>query len=432
MWEFTKQKPLLLLSLVLLLFYFSYPARASDIFEYVNTDATVMIHDYDVDTQAELMVKPTSTTTLEYITFSVAGTCTLSGTAPVMRLTNCNGITESSPTDITGNTQKNISFTFPTEPELCKDKWNGFRITVSACSQKPRIFGASVNPYSTSTELSWEESDVPTTQIPYFYVNEYQWDTTTSSLLYFDFPLSGWVLDNSEWNDWELFYKLHVDDVGAFNILMVHYTDSHNKTTTDWDIVASTTNLTNWVIDRSVNLPDGIVSSQARLTKIDDCTNYYDDNCTWTDVALTDILYWTASSTGYTKFENPYELPNFEPASTTASSTEEAGWIGQIWLRFKNVFPLSLGFQLSDLFHDLATNPNSSLSFNIGTILPAVVAAQVGTAGSSTLIFSTDVWNTGLPFWETTILPTLNYLVYIGFLILIIYILWPRAKNAVN
>lgn len=275
--------------------------------------------------------------------------------------------------------------------------------------------------YNTDGNYSWTDSfsDNPDLEENQISINELSWW----------FPQDGYELNNSEWNDWGLYYNLSEADLGKWNLLMVFYTDSQGKTTNDWEIVSSTTNLTYWTLNRSRLLPDGEVSSQAKIVKIDNCENYWNDNCVWEDIAETEIIYWTASSTGYTIFDNPYDLPGFTPASTTASSTEEAGWVGQIWNRMKNVFPLSIGFQLQNTIKNIAVAGNSETQLNIplNSILPSVMASQIAT---SVTLISSSTLTTGLPFYGTTIYPTFEYIIYGIFILLIIYILWPRAKQA--
>lgn len=246
-----------------------------------------------------------------------------------------------------------------------------------------------------------------------------------------NFPKNGWVLNNSEWNDWELDINMNEQNIGKWNVLMVHYTDVNGKTGTDWDLITTTTDGMSWTINRSYDFPDGLTNSQAEIVSIDDCDNYWEDNCVWTDQLKTEIIEWTASSTGYTKFDNPYELPGFFPASTTASSTEQAGWIGQIWNRMKNVFPLSIGFQLQNTIKNISIAGNSETQLNIplNSILPSAMASQIA---SSVTLISSSTLTTGLPFFATTIYPTIEWIVYGLFVVLIIYIMWPRAKQATS
>jgi len=316
------------------------------------------------------------------------------------------------------------------------DQWNTVCLTWDCGTDKVSYYynGATSTEYSQTCDTAnivrldsgWESSEDS------YYLYDFLTDSATSSpvatttKLLWNFPQQDWILNNSEWNDWALDYHLESNDIGDWNILMVHSTDVTGKTITDWDVITGTTDYTAWTIDRSQNYPDGLVWSQAEIVRIDDCVNYWDDDCTWTDIASSSFITWTASSTGYTIFDNPWELPGFYPASTTASSTEEAGWIGQVFQRLKNVFPLSLAFQLQNEFIAIKNNGTNEEQFEF--TLNSVLPTEMQLPGSSTLISATSL-NTALPIWSTHIYPTLNYLVYAIAVIAIIYILWPKAKQ---
>ncbi len=145
-------------------------------------------------------------------------------------------------------------------------------------------------------------------------VSEYTAEETQGSSLTWFFPQQDYVLNNSEWNDWGLYYDLDAGDIGDFNALMVFYTDVNNYTYRDYELISTTTDLTYWTLDRSNALPDGLVYSYATISKITGCTNWYDNDCTWEDVAETNIITWTASTTGKTIFD--YGVSGFTPLET--------------------------------------------------------------------------------------------------------------------
>lgn len=251
--------------------------------------------------------------------------------------------------------------------------------------------------------------------------------TFSGSDLMWHYPQDGYYdLSNDEWSDWGLFYQLAEADIGDWNLLMVHWTDSNNQTGTDWDIVSTTTEPVYWTINREHNFPDGQSYSQAKLVKITDCDNYYDDSCTWVDIASTDIISWSASSTGYTIFDNPYYLPGFTPASSSSESTENSGILGSVVEFFKNIFPLSIAFQFNEIFYNLAHAEYAGLSIKANTLVPPAMAVAFD---DSVVLMSGDKWNEIFPWWAAYVYPTMQAIIHTGFLFLAIYIIWPRLKS---
>jgi hypothetical protein len=253
--------------------------------------------------------------------------------------------------------------------------------------------------------------------------------TDINGKLTWAFPQDDYVLSNSEWNDWNLIYDMDAGDVGDFNLLIVHYTDSNGITYSDYELVSTTTDVTLWSLDRSKDLPDGSVYSQGILIKIDECAEWDDDDCVWDDISKTEIIEWTASSTGYTIFDNPYNVPAFFPATSSSSSDETVGIIGSSLNKLKNVFPLSVALQIWQTLKDLKTAGAEVGGFSVkaNTLLPAEMAVAFD---DSAVLISADKWNEIFPWWSSTVYDYAGYAVHLAFLLLIGYILWPKAKNA--
>ena len=237
---------------------------------------------------------------------------------------------------------------------------------------------------------------------------------TTGSSLVWHFPKQDYELTNSEWNDWGLFYDLDADDLGNWNILMVHYTDPNGTTYTDWDLITTTTELVYWTVDRENNLTDGLVYSQAQIAKIEDCDNYVDDNCIWTDVAETGYITWVSSSTAYTIFDAPYYLPGFDPASTTVAGeqAENVGFLGGLYRTLARLFPLSLFDDVYQEFKqaELREGTESKVNFTLDSLIPPEYGLDFGT---STVILSEDIISDSLPVWDTKIYPSMETLIWL-------------------
>jgi len=255
--------------------------------------------------------------------------------------------------------------------------------------------------------------------------------------LYFFYPQDGYQENcgiNSTGNpnaNWGLYYNLDEDDIGQWNIVMVFYTDSNNKSYNDWEIIGTSTDLTYWTTERSHVLPAGETSAWGLISRIDNCDNYYDEDCIWTDIASTSHIFFDISTASSCKDIMDYGLTGFTPASTTPESDENAGILGQVWSRFKNVFPLSIGFQLQEAFNDIKINGATTTQINIplNTLVPEVMANQIAT---SVVAFSSESFNEAIPFWQSTFYKAMGYIIHLAFLIILIYILWPRTKQAVE
>lgn len=197
-----------------------------------------------------------------------------------------------------------------------------------------------------------------------FYNNSLDWH----------FPQDDYILSNSVWNDWGLIYD--VEQIYDYMLLGVYYTDSLGTTYYDYDFVSSTTDPTYWTINRSNDLPDGLVYSWGFLIGTNDeaCDGVVDDSCTWFDMAESEMISWYASSTGDVIWD--FGVTGFTPSTSTllefygASSTDESNFL-QETLNFalvslKVAFPFSIGYNLVEQW-SLSENVSipSSLDFLI-------------------------------------------------------------------
>lgn len=435
-----------LFSLLPVLLFFvclSRPARAAiNIEQYDRTD---LIWDYDSGNVFSLyFTNPGSTTTIDTITLYMDGTCT-GGTNGIdlrVKYDPAGGAGQFDSDELYIDGPGFYTATYVADPITIGPNAgiNDLYISTqgtSGCTDKPRIYGVTTSPYASTTAYVSFATGGYQTSFPFISIDEAYTEYTTEKLNWY-YPQDGDIqtcgsasVGNPDAN-WGLWYDLFdADDLGQWNILIVYYTSSGGTTYNDWEIVASTTELTYWTMDRTHNLDDGETTAWALISKIDDCDNYYDDDCVWTDIATTSIITFETSNASSCKDVMDYGLIGFTPATTTSADTEvNIGILTQVWQRMKMVFPLSIGFQIQDLFSDLAQSTTTSLlNIPLNTLVPDVMAAQIAT---SAVLFSTDTFVAKFPFWQNVIYPSLIKIVYAGYLIIIIYIIWPRSKKAVE
>lgn len=255
--------------------------------------------------------------------------------------------------------------------------------------------------------------------------------TVGASNLEWFYPRDGYVdVNNNDWSDWGLYYDMDPADIGAWNVLAVYYTGSDNNSFNDWDEVSPTTDLTYWTIDRSHDLPDGISYAQGVLFKIatsTDCLVINDPDCDWTQIAATDIITFTASSTGYDIFDGPWALTGFYPATTSSSSEADAGLLGQVWYNIQNIFPISIAKQVWQAFY--AAQQGTYKATNTTFLAADLVDDKYKAALGSAVIFSPTLVPTFFgSIWTDYIYKFFKYLIYLAAFFSTIWILWPKNK----
>lgn len=93
--------------------------------------------------------------------------------------------------------------------------------------------------------------------------------------------------------------------------------------------------------------------------------------------------------------------------------------------QFSQVFPLSIAYQLDDLFRDMAQNPaTSTIAMPLNTLLPDEMHIS-----NSVNVISGTSFNSAFTFWHETVYHTLEWLIHIAFMVLLAYIVWPKLKT---
>lgn len=251
---------------------------------------------------------------------------------------------------------------------------------------------------------------------PYIYIS---YGESLTDKIWFDYPQDGYELDNSIWNDWELWYDLEADDLGIWNMILVVSQDIYGNSFTDYELVTTTTNLTGWVLDRGNDFTDGAVYSKAKMVAIDDCDSYYDTDCVWYTVDETDVMVWYASSTGYNILDPdfPYgTLPGFYPA--TSSDYENASSTNKLLSFFNNIFPFSIINQIRERLNTYRINASSYSGIEI-TMQDIIPQEYSGIANDSTIL-SSEIIEDNLGIWTTHIYPLIQLLIWLAVLLYIL------------
>ena len=84
---------------------------------------------------------------------------------------------------------------------------------------------------------------------------------------------------------------MNENDISDFNLMIIHSVDSQGQTWDDYELVNQTTDLTDWVMNRSHDFIDGEVYSNAGLYKIYNCDDWSNDDCIWEEVARPTYYY---------------------------------------------------------------------------------------------------------------------------------------------
>jgi len=111
-----------------------------------------------------------------------------------------------------------------------------------------------------------------------------------------------------------------------------------------------------------------------------------------------------------------------------SEDAEDAGIISVIWSKLKNVFPLSLLFQIREILNDVRSNANNEEYIDIG--LDSLIATQYDPlVSSSTSILNRTLITDNLPIWEEKIFPFMEAIIYIMNFLMIIFILSPKNSQ---
>jgi len=156
---------IIILTAVGLGYFYNYASAVNVEFPYFNAISDTEVSDYDVSTAQTINFVTTGTSTIQYITISVAGTCDNTASYPRIEL----GAHYTDQTPVTGNTQQQIDFMFPAPFDLGPGT-HSFKLVVSSCAEKPRLFGSATNPYATTSVVFWISS-VEQTDLPFFLIN---------------------------------------------------------------------------------------------------------------------------------------------------------------------------------------------------------------------------------------------------------------------
>lgn len=355
---------------ILLFFVFVSPVFAVGDFPYIQLDTTSTVYDYDdADQPLYFNFYLSSSVVVEVITINVAMDCTDTGTYPSITL---DGTFLSDSVTDNEDIFKNISYTF-SPPRTLNSGWHNFKLLVSSCSDKPRFNGVSVNPYSTSTQMTAYTAGggLPggiISGLPYFYVLSDEEESLEDligdpgdSYVWFYFPQDSYAVSNDDWTDWVVYYHMNQFALDNYEtwFLRITYSDFNGNYYLDTDVISTTTSITEWTVERSVDLPDGVVFSVAEIWGVNDCPDLSSYDCAWYGLASSDPISWIASTTGYTLFDNPYLIqPGFLPSTSTlnalfgTTSVNEASVFSDILnpvlSAMKLVFPFNIGANVYD------------------------------------------------------------------------------------
>jgi hypothetical protein len=169
------------------------------------------------------------------------------------------------------------------------------------------------------------------------------------------YPNNDYEVSNDEWSNWAFYVDLSDDDASSYpyQILRVTYYDSLANYYIDIDEISTTSELTYWTIARTNDLVDGPVSAYAEIWGSTSCTDYSDSTCEWYSIADSPWISFTASTTGYTLYDNPYlSQPGFTPSTSSlealfGSSTDDISLfstlISPTFAAMKSIFPFTIG-----------------------------------------------------------------------------------------
>jgi hypothetical protein len=190
------------------------------------------------------------------------------------------------------------------------------------------------------------------------YENPAGYYTEDDSYMSWFFPQDDYVISNSEWNDWGVYVDLASPDIYDYELLKIYYQTSDGNIYLDYDYISTTSELTYWTVERSVDLPAGPVLAWGEIlgTDLENCSDVDDVSCIWYSSAILDSILFTASSTGATIYD--YGLTGYSISTSTllemygTTSLEEYDQVNSALGRAKQqlmeMFPFNIPYQIYD------------------------------------------------------------------------------------
>lgn len=142
----------------------------------------------------------------------------------------------------------------------------------------------------------------------------------------------------------------------------------------------------------------------------------------------TDMYQYFVYNSGGTASSSLYQYTKVFWVEELTEEYENANAIDRLFGRLKNIFPLSLYFQIYDIIDDVKNNEADEdyLNITIGDFLPEEYEDLVS---STSPIISHNLISDNLDIWDTHIFPTLEYFVYTMNFIFIIFLLLPKKQT---
>lgn len=238
-----------------------------------------------------------------------------------------------------------------------------------------------IEPTSASTEISLTTNDAANQLQNNDYYDNINIGFTflePQNSVYFVYPQNDYQVDNNEFADWSFNYELPSLS-SEFNYLKakIYYQDSQGKLYIEEEEIPITTELTNYNIERSNDLPEGVtlawVDIQASENDSQTCTL---TDCTFYLVASSPEIIFDMVYLGKNIFD--YGVTGFTPSTTTLSTyydqnqVEEYSFIGTVlnnaYKSISVIFPFNLAVKIYEQWK-LADTISFPASMNFLTTL---------------------------------------------------------------
>lgn len=259
----------------------------------------------------------------------------------------------------------------------------------------------------------------------------YPYDPYSGDKIYWYWPQDGYVINNTEWSEWALYYNLDEVDVNNFEtwLLRIEYVDSENISHLDYEEVVATSSLTYWTTNRTYDLPDGETSAIAMIWGTNSCPDLGSIDCEWTPLAETQWMNFIASTTGNDLRNSPY-VPYSGLVVTTSTAESEANY-GKLSIFLNGmyrIFPIGLIKQIFDTIDALKndTNNYNDYELTVGDLLPDEMASYVPVGA---VILNNHMVSDTLPIWSTHIFPAMEGFVYLITFLIICLIMFPGVRD---
>lgn len=240
--------------------------------------------------------------------------------------------------------------------------------------------------------------------------------TTELNTLEWIFPTDGLTVNNSEFDEWGLEYYIYPENWKDTNMIVIYFTDSLGNDYATYENISTSSYPVYWTIEQEIELPNGETSAMGYILGTN-CEDPENASCDWFTLAESDLIFFTASTSGYDVFTLG-TLPGFTPATTTEDENESKilRYTKTAIKFFAEMFPVKQYVVIRNTLVEKTENINSETRFQFGfeDILDDTIYASSTINATSTIISVNWLANyTGLSdFYEENVMKYIRLILW--------------------